>query len=194
MKKRISLLLIVALLSTMLVACGGDKEDINGQEDVGIIEGMEKGNEEDIPDNDQDTVGKFVEEDGKLVYLDTENPLLDLEAIKIEIDKEANTASFIPADSEGNIGVDYFKFNYENDEFEKYYYVSAMGTGHYYYYDLEGSELLKVEDKDHNDSTESTKASGRWDGAVEKIEGEIRELEAYFESLEDMTIEEYMNK
>ncbi len=69
-----------------------------------------------------------------------------------------------------------------------------MGTGHYYFYDLENNELLRVEDNEHNDSTQSTKDSGRWDGAVEKIEEEIENLENYFKESNGMTIKEFIEE
>lgn len=180
MKKKVSLLLVLVLSLSLVVGCKGKGEEV--KEEV-----KEEIKETEVEDG-------FIEEDGKLVYLEGENVPVDSPALKIIVDKDEKLVDFFPADEAGNVGVDYYRFNYETNEFEKYYYVSMMGTGHYYFYDLENNELLRVEDNEHNDSTQSTKDSGRWDGAVEKIEEEIENLENYFKESNGMTIKEFIEE
>ena len=55
-----------------------------------------------------------------------------------------------------------------------------MGTGFYYTYDLAAGEIVKIEDSDRNDSTQSTKDNGRYDGANEKMKGDVAAIESYF--------------
>ena len=65
-----------------------------------------------------------------------------------------------------------------------------MGKGYYYTGDLNTGELLKVEDMDNNDSTESMKQNGRYEKAAEKTKNEIEELKSYFETKYKMTMED----
>lgn len=180
MKKKILVGLALAL-SVSLVGC--KKPD--GEKDLG---------KEPIEEVSQEagSESKFVEDEMGLVYLDTSSGILEKPAMKTVVDKENKIVEFIPSDADGNVGADYYKFDLEKGQMEKYYYVSAMGTGHYYYYELGGNGLVKIEDNDHNDSTEGTKSSGRWDSAVEKIDGEVKELEAYFKDQHGKSIEDFI--
>lgn len=168
MKKTVTLLLVLILAMGVLAGCGSN----NGGE---------------VNNNQEES--KFELQDGLLVYLDKENSPFEDSGFKISI-KEGEYAEFIITDLEGNETVDYYKFDYASNTVEKYYYVSAMGTAFYYYYDLEAEELIKVENGDHEDSTEGMKASGRWDSAAEKTHEEITTLEGYFSEQYDMTIKE----
>lgn len=192
MKRKLSLLLVLVLSLSLVVGCKGKGEVVEKEEKQEIEKKEEKEEKQEV--EEKETSESFIEEDGKLVYLESENVPVDSPALKIIVDKDEKLVDFFPADEAGNVGVDYYRFNYETNEFEKYYYVSMMGTGHYYFYDLENNELLRVEDNEHNDSTQSTKDSGRWDGAVEKIEEEIENLENYFKESNDMTIKEFIEE
>lgn len=190
MKKKLSVGLALVLSLSVFTACGNkDKKEEVKEETKEVQEVVEDKKEE----NTEVEAGmEFIEEDGKLVYLETENIPVEAPALKVIVDKDAKIVEFLPAEADGTTGADFFKFNLETNEFEKYYYVSMMGTGHYYYYDLANNELLRVEDNDHADVSESTKESGRWDGAVEKIEGEKESLENYFKEANKKTIEEFI--
>lgn len=138
---------------------------------------------------------KFTEEDGMFVFTDLENSPYEGMGLKIVVEKgETGKAKFVKTDMEGNEDVNYFIFDYSSNTFEKYNYVSAMGSGYYYYYDLAAKELTKVENNDHEDTTEGLKAAGRWDGAVASTEEDIVALEKYFEAQHGTTIEEFVKK
>ncbi|WP_313164484.1 hypothetical protein [Sedimentibacter sp.] len=184
MKKIVSLLLVLMLTMGLIAGCTS-KEDENKLPDNNIQD--ENIQDESNTSNDS----KFEEKDGFLVYTDTENGPFEESGLKISIKKgEGGYAEFIKTDLNGNETVDYYKFDYVDNIAEKYYYVSAMGTAYYYYYDLEKDELAKVEDGDHNDTTESLKSAGRWDGAAEKTKEEVKILEDYFKEQYDTTIKE----
>ena len=177
MKRIVSLLLVLMLTMGMLVGC----------------EKANKKTEDNLPANsttDSTTDNaKFEEKDGLLVCTDTKNGPFEDSGLKISIKKgEDGYAEFIKTDLEGNETVDYYIFDYATNTVEKYYYVSAMGTAFYYYYDLEKEELVKVENGDHEDTTDKTKSSGRWDGAAENMEDEVNKLENYFKEQYNMTI------
>ena len=178
MKKSIALLLVFMLTMNVLVGCS-KKND--GEKDLPPADNQL---EENI--NQDDNTGektKFEEQDGLLVYVDTENSPFEDSGLKISINEDKNYVEFVKT-------VDYFKFDYSTNTMEKYYYVSAMGTAFYYYFDLEASELVKVEDGDHEDNTEGMKEAGRFDGAAEKTKDEVTELENYFKEQYHMTIKE----
>jgi ABC-type cobalt transport system substrate-binding protein len=185
MKKSIALLLVFMLTMNVLVGCS-KKND--GEKDLPPADNQL---EENI--NQDDNTGektKFEEQDGLLVYVDTENSPFEDSGLKISINEDKNYVEFVKTDLEGKETVDYFKFDYSTNTMEKYYYVSAMGTAFYYYFDLEASELVKVEDGDHEDNTEGMKEAGRFDGAAEKTKDEVTELENYFKEQYHMTIKE----
>lgn len=186
MKKIIALLLVFTLAMSSLVGCG--KKD-DGEKDVPPTDNQLEENK-DQNDNTEKGEAKFEEQDGLLVYVDTENSPFEDSGLKISINEGENYVEFVKTDVEGNETVDYYKFDYSTNTMEKYYYVSAMGTAFYYYYDLEKGELAKVEDGDHEDTTESMKESGRFDGAAEKTKDEVNELESYFKDKYNMTIKE----
>ncbi|MBU5428257.1 hypothetical protein KQI41_17830 [Tissierella pigra] len=183
MKKIVSLLLVLML--TMAVVGGCSPKNNN------VEESLQTNNVENENQNENQDVSKFEEKDGLLVYTDVENGPFDESGLKISIKEgEDGYVEFIKTDLEGNETVDYYKFDYATNTMEKYYYVSAMGTAFYYYYDLEEGQLVKVEDGDHNDSTEGMKSSGRWDSAAEKTDEEVKLLEDYFKEQYSMTIKE----
>ncbi|MGN0587194.1 MAG: hypothetical protein ACI4JF_07905, partial [Oscillospiraceae bacterium] len=113
--------------------------------------------------------------------------------LKITADKSAKTVNFVKTDLQGNETVEYYTFDYNSNTVEQYYYVSMMGTGFYYTYDLSAGEIVKIEDIDHNDSTQSTKDSGRYDSANDRIKGDVASLEAYFTEQYGISISDIVN-
>lgn len=133
----------------------------------------------------------FTDENGVLTYLDTANAPFDGAGLKITVDKAAKTVNFVKTDLDGNETVEYYNFDLNNNTVEEYYYVSMMGTGFYYTFDLAANEIVKVEDSDRNDSTQSTKDNGRYDSANDRMKGDVEALQNYFTenygvSIEDM--------
>lgn len=133
----------------------------------------------------------FTDENGVLTYLDTANAPFEGAGLKITVDKAAKTVNFVKTDLDGNETVEYYNFDLNNNTVEEYYYVSMMGTGFYYTFDLAANEIVKVEDSDRNDSTQNTKDSGRYDGANDRMRGDVEALQNYFTenygvSIEDM--------
>lgn len=133
----------------------------------------------------------FTDENGVLTYLDTANAPFEGAGLKITVDKAAKTVNFVKTDLEGVETVEYYTFDFNSNTVEEYYYVSMMGTGFYYTFDLAANEIVKVEDSEHNDSTQSTKDNGRYDGANDRMKGDVEALRNYFTenygvSIEDM--------
>lgn len=122
----------------------------------------------------------FTDENGVLTYLDTANAPFEGAGLKITVDKAAKTVNFVKTDLDGNETVEYYNFDLNSNTVEEYYYVSMMGTGFYYTFDLAANEIVKVEDSEHNDSTQSTKDSGRYDGANDRMKGDVEALRNYF--------------
>lgn len=122
----------------------------------------------------------FTDENGVLTYLDTANAPFEGAGLKITVDKAAKTVNFVKTDLDGNETVEYYNFDLNNNTVEEYYYVSMMGTGFYYTFDLGANEIVKVEDSEHNDSTQSTKDNGRYDSANDRMKGDVEALQNYF--------------
>lgn len=123
----------------------------------------------------------FEEKDGALEYLELENSPIQGGGLRIRIYRDEAKIHMIKTDASGSDTVEYVTFHVGKNEVEKYKYVSMMGSGFYYYYNLESKELYKIENDAHEDRTESTKESGRFEGAVADVEDEIALLTAYFE-------------
>ena len=194
MKKVLLVLLILTLAISSLVGCAAKDPVVKEEEQVEEVEEDEV-EEEGVKEDEVEEDSKFVDEDGILTYLDTDASPFDGVGLKVLITSGSDgNAKFVVTDLEGNEGVDYYIFDYNGNTFEKYKFVSAMSSGYYYYYDLENSELIKVEDKDHNDSTDGMKDSNRWDGAVESTEDDIKTLEDYFISEYGKTIKEFVTE
>lgn len=175
MKKSLVILCALLVSASVLSGCG-DSGNSNQSSETGAVSG-------------ENSAATFTLSDGKAVYTDTENSPFE-GGLKIEIENAAKTAKFTVTQTDGTETVDYYLFDYNTNTMEKYYYVSAMGSAYYYTYDLNAKELLKVEDGDHADKTESMKSSGRWDGAVETITGNVTDLETYFSAQYGVTISE----
>ena len=174
MKKIVSLIVVLCMVITMLCACS----DANGQvkEDANQV--------------------AFVENSGLFEASDvSDNVPIDGAGFKIEVKKASDGyAKFVITGKDGKETVDYYKFDFATGEVEKYHYVAMMGVGFYYYYDMEKSELVRLEDDGHKDTTQSSKDSGRWDGAAEDTANEIKSIEDYFTKTFSMSIEEYVAK
>lgn len=123
---------------------------------------------------------EFKEENGVLTCLDVKNSPFEKSGLKITLDKSKKTVNFVKTDLEGKSTVEYWLFNYADNTVIKYSYVSAMGTGYYYYYDLTKNEITKLEDKDHADKTESSKQGGRLASATDTLKDEVSKLSSYF--------------
>lgn len=133
----------------------------------------------------------FTDENGVLTYLDTANAPFEGAGLKITVDKAAKTVNFVKTDLEGVETVEYYTFDFNSNTVEEYYFVSMMGTGFYYTFDLAANEIVKVEDSDRNDTTQSTKDNGRYDSANDRMKGDVEALRNYFTenygvSVEDM--------
>lgn len=133
---------------------------------------------------------ELTEENGVLTCLDSETSPFEDCALRTVVDKQAKTVTFTKATPEGQDTQEYYLFRPEEHMMEQFYYVSMMGTGFYYYYDTDLGEMVRMEDKDHNDTTESSKASGRYDGAAQRVKADATALEAYFSDSFGMTIAE----
>lgn len=124
----------------------------------------------------------LVEKDGIMEAVDVEgSPLKDC-GLHIRVDSTEGTVTFTKTDKNGADTTEYLKFKPASNEVEKYYYVSMMGTGFYYYYDLGANEMIRMENQDHQDNTESAKENGRFDDAAATMKEEIASLETYFQT------------
>ncbi|MCH4886563.1 hypothetical protein EZV73_03235 [Acidaminobacter sp. JC074] len=136
-----------------------------------------------------DSVLKLEEDNGILTCLDTETSPLD-GGLLITVDKENKTVNMQITDAEGNPTVEFYNFNVEENICHRYKYVSMMGTGFNYMYDYNKEELVQILDNDDVDKTQSTKDSGRFDGAQSETKENVDALKAYFETAFGMKIED----
>ena len=136
---------------------------------------------------------EFTEKDGVLTFLDTENCPFEETGFRITADTSAKTVNFVKTDLSGQDTVEYYTFDYNTNTVEQYYYVSAMGTGYYYTYDLSAGEIIKIEDTERNDKTQSTKDKGRYDSANERMQGDVAAIEKYFSEQFGKTIADMAN-
>ena len=158
--------------------------------DSAMTDATDDTSEEAEPTAEESTALEFTEEDGLLVCMDLENSPFEESGLKITIDTSTQTVNFVKTDLDGNETVEYWTFNTADNMVEKYYYVSMMGTGFYYYFDLTADELVRIESDEHEDSTQSSKDSGRFDGANETTKDEVAQLSDYFEAQFGKTIAE----
>lgn len=191
MKKVI--LAIAAMAAVMsLAACSGDNGSTQTtSESITTVQSEAAQTEEQ--QGSAGGVSVFTEENGVLTYLDTEHSPFEGAGLKITADKSAKTVNFVKTDLEGNETVEYYTFDYNSNTVEQYYYVSMMGTGFYYTYDLNAGEIVKVEDAEHNDSTQSTKDNGRYDSANDRLKGDVASLETYFTEQYGISISDIVN-
>ncbi len=195
MKKKIFAIAVLAAVMSMTACSSNQGSTTTDSETTTQAEETEAAAETDA-ETEAETESAagtdvFTDENGVLTYLDTANAPFEGAGLKITVDKAAKTVNFVKTDLDGNETVEYYNFDLNSNTVEEYYYVSMMGTGFYYTFDLAANEIVKVEDSEHNDSTQSTKDSGRYDGANDRMKGDVEALRNYFTenygvSVEDM--------
>lgn len=177
--KTLSVALTLAVTLLMLGGCGGtgktSAQDTSGSQQA---QNQSAGQATDTGSGK----AKLEKKDGLLTYTDTKNsPFVD-SGLRIEIKTGADGyAKFVKTDTKGNDTKDYYNFDFTKNQVEKYAYISAMGTAYYYIYDLKAGELAKMEDDSHQDISQKTKDSGRWDSAATKTASEVKSLQDYFQ-------------
>ncbi len=127
--------------------------------------------------------------DGTFTILDVENSPLD-GGLLITVDKNEDFVNMQITGNDGTETVEYFKFIPAEQTCERYKYVSMMGTGFYYTYDYAAGELTQIMNMEGEDSTESSKESGRFEGAQSETQELVDKLVAYFEEVHGMTLAE----
>ena len=190
MKKKILAIAVIAAVMSM-TACSSNQGSTTTDSETTTQAEVQA--EETQAEETESAAGTdvFTDENGVLTYLDTANAPFEGAGLKITVDKAAKTVNFVKTDLDGNETVEYYNFDLNSNTVEEYYYVSMMGTGFYYTFDLAANEIVKIEDSEHNDSTQSTKDSGRYDGANDRMKGDVEALRNYFTenygvSVEDM--------
>lgn len=191
MKKKILAIAVLAAVMSMTACSSNQDSTTTDSETTTQTEETEAAAETDAETESAAGTDVFTDENGVLTYLDTANAPFEGAGLKITVDKAAKTVNFVKTDLDGNETVEYYNFDLNNNTVEEYYYVSMMGTGFYYTFDLAANEIVKVEDSEHNDSTQSTKDSGRYDSANDRMKGDVEALQNYFTenygvSVEDM--------
>ena len=191
MKKKILAIAVLAAVMSMTACSSNQGSTTTDSETTTQAEETEAAAETDAEAASAAGTDVFTDENGVLTYLDTANAPFEGAGLKITVDKAAKTVNFIKTDLDGNETVEYYNFDLNNNTVEEYYYVSMMGTGFYYTFDLAANEIIKVEDSEHNDSTQSTKDNGRYDSANDRMKGDVEALRNYFTenygvSVEDM--------
>lgn len=189
MKKKILAIAVLAAVMSMTACSSNQGSTTTDSETTTQAEDTEAAAETEAASAAGTDV--FTDENGVLTYLDTANAPFEGAGLKITVDKAAKTVNFVKTDLDGNETVEYYNFDLNSNTVEEYYYVSMMGTGFYYTFDLAANEIVKIEDYEHNDSTQSTKDSGRYDGANDRMKGDVEALRNYFTenygvSVEDM--------
>lgn len=182
--KKVILTVAVTVTLMSLTACSTASKGTTGEK--------QSGSNVNVSENAGQKV-EFTEEDGVLTYLDTEHSPFEGSGLKITADKTAKTMKFVKTDLEGKETLEYYLFDYNSNTVEQYYYVSMMGTGFYYIYDLTAGEIVKIEDSEHKDATQKTKDSGRYDGTNERMKSDVAAIEGYFSEQFGMTISEMVN-
>lgn len=195
MKKKILALAVLAAVMSM-TACSSNQGSATTDSETTTQAEVQAEETEAAVETDAETESAagtdvFTDENGVLTYLDTANAPFEGAGLKITVDKAAKTVNFVKTDLDGNETVEYYNFDLNSNTVEEYYYVSMMGTGFYYTFDLAANEIVKVEDSEHNDSTQSTKDNGRYDSANDRMKGDVEALQNYFTenygvSIEDM--------
>ena len=127
--------------------------------------------------------------DGTFTYLEVENSPLD-GGLLITVDKNAGTVNMQITDKSGNETTEYYKFIPAESACERYRYVAMMGTGFYYTYDYDAGEITKILNNDKEDTTQSTKDSGRFESAQSETKEQVDSLISYFETTFGTTLSE----
>ena len=154
MKKTIAMVLALIMVLA-LGACGNEKNTDNGKLSL-------------------------EEKDGVLEALDLATSPFDKGGLRTQVDASKGTVTFTKTDDQGGNTMEYYQFTPAENEVEQFYYVSMMGTGFYYYYDLAAGEMVRMEDMNHEDSTQSAKENNRFDSAAESLKKDVEVLENYF--------------
>lgn len=198
MKKKILAIAVLAAVMSMTACSSNQSSTTTDSETTTQAESVQaedtQAEETEAAETEAESAAStdvFTDENGVLTYLDTANAPFDGAGLKITVDKAAKTVNFVKTDLEGVETVEYYTFDFNSNTVEEYYYVSMMGTGFYYTFDLAANEIVKVEDSDRNDTTQSTKDNGRYDSANDRMKGDVEALQNYFTenygvSIEDM--------
>lgn len=193
MKKKILAIAVLAAVMTMTACSSNQSSTTTDSETTTQAESVqaEETQAEETEAASAAGTDVFTDENGVLTYLDTANAPFEGAGLKITVDKAAKTVNFVKTDLEGVETVEYYTFDFNSNTVEEYYFVSMMGTGFYYTFDLAANEIVKVEDSDRSDTTQSTKDNGRYDSANDRMKGDVEALQNYFTenygiSIEDM--------
>lgn len=127
--------------------------------------------------------------DDTLNCVDTESSPLD-GGLSITVDKSNGFVNFQITDKNGEDTVEFFKFTPADSTCHRYRYVSMMGTGFNYFFDYKAGTMIRIEDKDNADVTQSTKDQGRFESAQSETKEMVDKLIVYFEDTFGMTIDE----
>lgn len=191
MKKKILAIAVLAAVMSMS-ACSSNQGSTSESTTTSQAESVQTDEAQNYDAQAENTAGTdvFTDENGVLTYLDTANSPFDGAGLKITADKAAKTVNFVKTDLDGNETVEYYTFDFNSNTVEEYYYVSMMGTGFYYTFDLAANEIVKVEDSDRSDTTQSTKDNGRYDSANDRMKGDVEALQNYFTAQYGVSIED----
>ncbi len=130
--------------------------------------------------------------DGMLSVLDTQGSPLD-GGLNITVDKNEGFVNMQITDKNGEDTVEFYKFTPADSTCHRFRYVSMMGTGFHYFFDYKEGVIKKIEDKENADVTQSTKDSGRFEGAESETKEMVDKLIAYFTDTYGMSIEDAVN-
>lgn len=191
MKKKILAIAVLAAVMSMS-ACSSNQGSTSESTTTSQAESVQTDEAQNDDAQAENTAGTdvFTDKNGVLTYLDTANSPFDGAGLKITADKAAKTVNFVKTDLDGNETVEYYTFDFNSNTVEEYYYVSMMGTGFYYTFDLAANEIVKVEDSDRSDTTQSTKDNGRYDSANDRMKGDVEALQNYFTAQYGVSIED----
>ena len=176
MKKLLALAQAVVMALGM-VACGDKNQPEKPDEKT------------DTPPVEESTAKiQLTENNGILEAVDVTTSPLEGCGVHVQVNKAEGTVTFIKTDDAGQDTTEYYKFTPAKNEVEQFYFVAMMGTGFYYYFDTTAGEMVRMEDMDHNDSTQSAKDNGRFDKAAEGLKADVTALQTYFETNYGMSI------
>lgn len=176
MKKKLFVMALVTVMTLSLSACG-DKSTPSTSTPAESSVLAETSTPEEKTSSEEKAGWSEVE--GILTYTDTNSPFQE-GGLKLQKDSNAKTIKFILTDANGNETPEYYLFDLSNSTVERYRFVSQMGVGFYYTYDLKENTIVKVENDEREDTTEKTKSSGRLESAIEETKEKIELLKNYF--------------
>lgn len=176
MKKKLLVMALVAVVTLTMSACGNQKKAPDASTPVESSMPTTTSTQAETPSGDK---AEWTEAEGGMTYMDTASPFGE-GGLKLQKDPNAKTIKFILTDAKGNETPEYYLFDLSNSTVERYRFVSQMGVGFYYTYDLTQDTIVKVQNDEKEDTTEKTKSSGRLEGAVEETKEKIELLKNYF--------------